>query len=111
MNNQVKIQIPTNYNGKLSCNCFIHIDEAPRQGVPESKLKNTIVQIETADKSHPPVKAMVKDLIRIQLGAITTAISWSSHGMEWHQFIERKIAENPELHYYSPMAVYFYQKV
>lgn len=111
MSNKIKISIPTNYNGKLNCDCFIHIDEAPREGVPESKLKNTVVEIETKDNSHPPVRTVVKDLIRIRLGEITSALTWQSHGLEGYDFAYQKIQENPKLTYYSLMAVYFYQKI
>jgi hypothetical protein len=105
------IYLPTNFNNKLACDFFIHIDEAPRSGIPESKLENTVIEIRTSDNSHPPVKTKMKDIIRLPLGDLSSALTWQSHGIDSIGFVKTTIQHKPKLNIKSPMAVYFYQRI
>jgi hypothetical protein len=104
------INLKTNYNNKLHCNCFPHIDLAPAAGVRESLIENTVFEIRTVDGSHPPVKTKLVTLIRIPLWKISDALSYPSHGIDSVSFQEKMVAENSFTHD-KEMAVYFYQRL
>lgn len=105
------IYLATNFNNKLACESFIHIDEAPRERIPEQKLKETIIEIRTNDNSHPPVLVQLIDLLRIPLSDLTTTMTLPSHNMEWFDFAKWKIEQHPKTKTTQPMAVYYYKKV
>src|SRR3954463_2206326 len=86
-------RLTTNFNNKLECNRFIHLDTAPKGGMPESLLENTVYEIRTDDHSHPPISVKLKDLLRIKLSEINSAITWQSHGMELFEYIDWKTAQ------------------
>lgn len=104
----IKKTFETNYNGKLACDSFIHIDVAPKTGVPESVLEKTDVIIFTKDASHTPVPAKLTDLCRLPLYQVSNILTWQSHGITAIEFInqQEKLGHNLT----SEMAVYFYQK-
>jgi hypothetical protein len=98
----------TNYNNKLACQCFIHIDVAPKVRIPESQLERPL-EIRTADNSHPPIQAKIVDMLRLPLRDITSIFSWPSHGLDSLNFklwmMEKQTPADQE------MAVYFYSKM
>lgn len=103
------ITIPTNYNNKMGCDCFPHIDIAPRQPVPESRLHSTTIELRTADNSHPPVKVRVMDICRMPLNKVPLYAAWLSHGMDDQQLRATFFAAG-----YPPqteIAIYYYQKL
>ena len=102
------IYFKTNYNNKLATQAFLHIDVAPKDPIPESVIQNTQVEIRTADNSHPPVKAKLMDLLRLNLCDLAYIHTLPSHGLDTVPFIEKLMKENPELKPTSPMAVYYY---
>lgn len=106
-----KITILTNYNNKLQCGSFIHIDLAPTQGIPESVLENTEVELHTRDNSHPPVKARLMDICRLELHQLHSLATWQSHGMDHLKFREWITQQNPSLTIASKMCIYYYQKI
>jgi hypothetical protein len=105
------IYLPTNFNNKLACSCFIHVDEAPRSGIPESRLEETVIEIRTSDNSHPPVKTKLFDIIRLKLGDLPTSLTWQSHAVDAITFAEKLLTDKPKLNTSTPMAVYFYQRI
>lgn len=105
------IYIPTNYNNKLACDCFVHVDLAPRNPVHESKIENTLVEIRTADNSHPPVTVKLNDLLRLPLSQVAAVFTWPSHGMDKLSFISYIMQHISTVNNETPMAVYFYQKL
>lgn len=104
------ITLKTNYNNKLHCKCFPHIDIAPAGGIPESKMNDTIIEIRTADNSHPPVKTKLINLLRLPLWQVSDVITYPSHGCDSTSFQEMMVLEN-NADFNKPMAVYFYEKV
>lgn len=98
----------TNYNGKLACQNFIHIDQAPRERIPESRLSSTIFELHTKDNSHPPVQARLMDLARIQLNQLTQLCTWQSHGMEASAFKSWFMDQTQGANRNTEMAIYFY---
>lgn len=79
--------IQTNYNNKLGCKAFIHIDRAPKVGIPSRDL-GSMIEIRTADNSHPPVKKIIYSLIRFKLGETYDTQSIPSHGLSADEFID-----------------------
>jgi hypothetical protein len=104
------ITFQTNYNNKMGCECFTHIDVAPASRIPESRLEDTTIEIRTADQSHPPVKAKLIDLIRIPLGGITDYLTYPSHGVDSRSFQDKMVTEN-QFTREKQMAVYFYKRI
>lgn len=105
------INFKTNYNNKLDCRCFTHIDVASGNGITESQANNTVFEIHTVDKSHPPVKVKIIDIIRTPLWRICNALSYPSHGMESTAFQEMMILSSESMNMDKQMAVYFYEKI
>ncbi|MGN6293784.1 MAG: hypothetical protein ACTHMV_13655 [Chitinophagaceae bacterium] len=106
-----KITFETNYNQKLDCPRFIHVDLAPPRLIPEAELNSTVVEIHTKDGSHQPVLAKVVDLCRLTLDNMNTAFTWCSHEMssdEYRLWITTKISD---IKRDTQMAVFFYQKI
>lgn len=101
----------TNYNNKLACNCFIHIDLAPRTGIPERQLNESVFEIRTTDNSHPPVQVKLFDLARMPLERITSCLSWTSHAMDTFDFIRWFLTEKPGNTLRTEMGIYFYQRI
>ncbi|HEU4574613.1 MAG TPA: hypothetical protein VFS36_06385 [Chitinophagaceae bacterium] len=107
---QKTITFQTNYNNKMNCRCFTHIDDAPAKGIPESVMNDTVFEIRTADNSHPPVKTKMVSLVRLPLWRVSDVLSYPSHGMDSVTFQEKMVIEKG-LHADKEMAVYFYQKI
>lgn len=107
---QKTITLRTNYNNKLACSCFAHIDLAPAAGIPESTLNTTVFEIRTSDNSHPPVKAKLINLIRVPLWKVCDALSYPSHGMDSLSFQEWML-QNNNVDFEKQMAVYYYQRI
>ena len=99
----------TNYNNKLACGAFLHLDRAPKDGIPESRL-NQVFEIRTADNSFPPIKARLFSLTRIILGRMADCFSLPSHGKNAADFIEWWKLQNPDDNESLAMAVYYYKK-
>ncbi len=109
-----KISLQTNYNGKLACDRFIHVDVAPSRAITETELRETVFEIHTADESHPPVFAQVDDMCRITLQELlntNTVFTWCSHAMDTREFGRWILAINDRITPATQLAVWFYLKV
>ena len=102
--------MPTNYNNKLSCDAFVHIDQAPQSSIPERLVKETIIEIYTKDSSHPPVKVKLMDICRISLAQVRDAFTYPSHGLDGYEYYKWYQKEHPEANSDTKLAVYFYKK-
>jgi hypothetical protein len=115
----------TNFNHKLGCKAFIHVDLAPSNAnisminknhvqvtedfILRKQVVDKLIEIRTADKSHPAVKAYVKDMLLIPYQRISDMIAWSSHGMndmDLANYFFNKY--HPDFSWTTEMAVYFY---
>lgn len=105
------LQFKTNYNNKLSCQNFIHIDLAPRQRIPESRLSSTIYEIRCLDGSTEPVRAQLLDLARIPLNNISNVLTWQSHGMLASDFKRWFMQNGKGINQNTEMAIYFYSRM
>jgi len=103
-------RIKTNFNNKLACQRFLHIDEAPTNGIPQSVLDKTIYEGITEDNSHPPVKVKLYDLCRLPLEHVSQTMTWQSHGMTVIEYIDFLLAQGKAITGDTAMAVYFFTK-
>ena len=101
----------SNYNNKLACDCFLHIDLAPKETIPESKFEKIEVEIRTSDNSHPPTAAKLKDILRLPLKDISAVFTWPSHGLDRLSFINFILQQNRKINNETPMAIYYYEKL
>jgi hypothetical protein len=73
-------------------------------------MEETIIEIRTADHSHPPVKTKLVNLSRMALWQLSDALTFPSHGVDSTSFQEMMmINENADFN--KQMAVYFYQRI
>lgn len=108
--NTKTVNFKTNYNKKLDCPFFLHIDTAPPEPVPESALESTIVFVVTIDASHPPVKTKVINLVRLPLKNVNENLVRMSHGISKEEFVKRMksnqgVTEETEIGYYFYMRI------
>jgi hypothetical protein len=101
-----ELTIPTNYNNKLDCQIFIHIQKPMNDGVAPA----SIFTIRTADKSHDPVKARIIDSVHQPLKSLSTVFTYLSHGITAEQFRAEMKTKVPGVNDDTILAVYFYQK-
>ena len=103
-----QLKLATNYNNKLGCTIFSHIDKAPPSGVPESNLPIPF-EIVTADGSYPPTQYKLVSFIRGTLKEFYSDIfTMPSHGMCREDYQKWYLQKNPGTGLFTPMAVYFY---
>lgn len=102
-----KLTIRTNFNHKLDCDLFIHIQVAQSTGIPGS----TIIEMSTADGSHPPVLVSVIDSVRQKLKDLSSSYIYLSHGIDREKFVDLVMKADPSLTEDTEMVVYFYKKV
>lgn len=101
----------TNFNNKLGCEAMVHIDLAPFKKPVRSELEATMIEIYTADQSHPPVKARLFDLLFVQLRKVSCLMTLPSHGMDEVQFARYMLDRYPDkLSLDSEVVVYYYKK-
>jgi hypothetical protein len=112
MESNVKtVNFRTNYNNKLACPYFIHLDIAPARGsVPESVLDNTLIVISTMDGSHAPVRTRLHDLSRFPLKDLHDNLVLLSHGMTKDKFLDLLLAKKG-VTLDTELAVYYYHQV
>ena len=106
------IKWPCNYNNKMGCTGFIHIDLPPEQKPLSSQLESMTVKIITVDSSHPPVYVNLFDMLFLPLKKIPVGFILASHGMEDMQFADFMIKKYPErVTLDTELAVYYYKKM
>jgi hypothetical protein len=102
------IKWETNLNGKLGCTGMVHIDKAPAQPIPERDLDDTVIEIQTLDNSYPPVKYILRDLLRLPLHEVRSIMSVPSHGMDSFEFAKWFMNRNETGDTCYPVAIYYY---
>ena len=102
------VLLETNFNGKLTNTCFIHIAPAPEDPIPESKFPVDVI-IKTKDNSVPEFTAQLINIYRVPFNELATLETWQSHGVDTFVFAGGFMpdfkAKNPA------MCVYFYRRV
>ena len=106
------IQWETNYNNKMHCFSFPHVDLAPKSLPIRSKLESTIIEIRTKDNSHNPIKRVVYDLLIIKVKELNDMMAMMSHDMTASDLIDHLFeihGNNFSLD--ASLCIYFYQSV
>ena len=106
MKTEKEIIIPKNFNNKLECDIFIHIQSPFRAG----NITASVFKIKTADRSHDPVTAMIIDSVHQPLGSLSATFIYLSHAMQPEEFKEMIKKADPKVNDDTILAVYFYQK-
>jgi hypothetical protein len=103
----------TNYNGKLGCAAFLHIDLAPTKFPPRRSLDEIVFEISTEDHSHPPVKAKLFDMLPLNLWQVGDCVTLASHGINADQFFNFLREQHPKLRIdgTTPVVIYQYVKM
>lgn len=102
------IKFRTNYNNKMDCPCFIHLDVAPAAPITESKLENTTIIISTIDNSHAPVEKKIVDIARLKFKDVNSIFFHLSHGMTRQQYLKMIEKDNKKINSETEMALYYY---
>jgi len=108
MESHKKMLWKTNYNCKLSCNGFIHLDIAPN-GIPLEKI-GQIFAVETEDNSHPPVSVELVDIAKVTVEKLHNVDTISSHGMDKYDFIQFMKNKIPTINSETVLGIYIYKK-
>lgn len=82
------IEWPTNVNGKMSCNGFIHITLEPAYKPLRHEVERTIYRIIAKDGSHKPVFKRITDLAFTQYSKLIDWLTFASHGCNTEQLIK-----------------------
>lgn len=101
---------PTNINGKLANNSFLHIDRAPQQMPTRQQLDSTEFTIMVADKSHLPVRVKVQHIATFPLSELSNIHTWPSHGIDNAEFIHQQHVQQ-KVTKETMLAVYYYKKI
>lgn len=99
----------TNFNGKLACNRFLHIDLAPAKLPTLKELDENTFLIKVADASAPPVEVKVEAIIPFKITELSNIHTWPSHGMYSAEYIEMQHLKKP-INKETEFAVYYYKK-
>ncbi len=102
----------TNFNNKLACSAFIHIDLKPHSLPLRKELDESIIEIYTKDNSHPPVTAKLLDLMPASLHNIPGCFSIPSHGLTGQEFESWFFDHySNRLQQSTDVCIYFYKKI
>ena len=101
----------TNYNNKMACAAFVHIDLAPKQRPLRKTLEETSIEIYTEDNSHPPVKALLYDLLFMPFEQVSDYLAFASNGMTAMELANFMFeTHHPNFSWKTEVTVYFYRK-
>ena len=106
-----RITFLTDFNHKMACDFFLHIDLAPRSPLPESDVLKAVIEITAADGSHAPIRVKMIDLCRLELGGIFNLATYASHGMDYYDFYAFFKSKYPQADATTAVAIYSYQKI
>lgn len=102
----------TNYNKKMSCDAFVHIDLKGKRIPHRSQLDNLIFRIATKDESHQPVLMTMYDIIFFQLKDLPDQMALPSHGITASELCNFLFIKNYTwLTFETEIACYYYKKL
>ena len=106
---KVKYLKLTDQIGKKHCSHFVEVNVAPKSGIPESLLRNTLIVITWEDGSTG--EYALEDLLRCSLHNLPSLATWQSHGMPAFEFVKMMYEQHPGISADAEMGVYFYRKL
>lgn len=102
----------TNYNNKLKCDGFVHVDIAPPSSINWDMIEANHYEIETLDNSHPPVMAELKSIeLIVPFSKVPNWYTYASHGMSEVEFAEYMFKKYKNFTWETHVALYLYKKV
>lgn len=99
----------TNYNNKMACNAMLHIDLQPAQMPQPHVVEQVIIEITTADASHPPTLYKLGWMQPMLLNHVPELVTYPSHGMgyvEFYKYLQKKYG--PKICGDTQMCIYYY---
>lgn len=81
------IEWPTNINGKMSCNSFVHITLEPDQRPLRHEVERTVFRIVAKDGSHSPVLKKISEIGFTKYEKLVDWLTYSSHGVNTHELV------------------------
>lgn len=108
-----KLSFITNYNNKLYCNKFIHLDFPPPLDIDIDELNKTTFHISTKDNSHPPVTCKLTLISLLDMSKpIPQEFTYTSHAMTEGEFVDFMINRDKDKYFNTQyLAVYHYDKI
>jgi hypothetical protein len=105
----MQIQFPTNINGKLHCDAFVHITYAPTRKLERQVVDRTIVTITTADNSGPVKQWRIYDIGIVAMYYVADADAFASHGCTKMQLLQKLFPDLPfDEAINKQVAIYYY---
>jgi hypothetical protein len=102
----------TNYNGKMACDGFVHVDFKPGVMPSFESLEHIVFKISTKDGSHPSIKVKMVNIMAFELKRLTDQIAIPSHGITAMELASQLIDRNPNrINFETEFAIYFYKKI
>jgi outer membrane receptor for monomeric catechols len=101
----------TNYNNKLKCDGFVHVDIAPPITPTWQMIEAYHYEIETLDNSHPPVQAELISLQIVPFHQLPNWYTYTSHGMSEVEYAEYMFKKYKNFTWETQVALYLYRKV
>lgn len=103
------IALKTDYNHKLACKRFIHLDIAPEKIIPGWDNEPVFTFI-TKDGSHPPIEAKLLDIDTRPLNQMPSIYPSLSHGMDISTFVDQLLTQRPNIPLDQKMIIYFFEQ-
>jgi hypothetical protein len=104
------IEYATNYNNKLSTDCFVHITFEPKQFIPERLLSEPLL-ITVADEPSLRVKVITLDICRLKLMELRSIHTLPSHGILCYEFVSWWMNKYKNCSPETKLAIYYHKKV
>lgn len=109
----VEMRWDTNYNNKMDCNGFLHIDIAPRKRPSCSTILDKLqFKISTKDGSHVPILVELHNINYFPLKHLLDMFALASHGMTAVELCDFLFIKNHTwLTFDTEIAGYSYKKI
>ena len=107
----VPVRWKTNYNNKMDCPSFVHIDYAPENIPLRSDLDTTVIEISTEDGSHSPIFKRVYDMVIFTAEYLNDAFVFSSHGITAMELFKVMAEKRSSFTLKSKVCIYFYTEL
>jgi len=92
-----KIKFEKNYNGKLHCDYFYHIDLPPKKEITQKTADQTIVEISVEDESIKPQHFILEGWFELDLNKkIGNFFPYLSHAMTEDEFLTHVFSKYPK---------------
>ena len=107
----VSVKWKTNFNNKMDCPSFIHVDYAPEKVPLRCDLEATVIEISTEDNSHVPIIKKVFDMVIFTAEYLNDAFAFSSHGISCMELFKSMEERRSSFNLKSKVCIYFYTEL